>query len=443
MPVFVVEEVGLTDVGRQRQSNEDSFVEAPPVFAVADGMGGARAGEVASRMAVEAFGQAPEEGAEPEAQLVAIARDANRRIYDMARSDDAYAGMGTTLTAVMVSGHEVTVGHVGDSRLYRLRDGGLERLTNDHSLVEEYVRAGRLAPEEAESHPQKSIITRALGVEADVEVDTLTCNANDGDVYLLCSDGLSGMVSEQEMAEILLERSSLEQAARALVDAANRAGGRDNITVVLFRLSAGGGAMGDGDDHDTLSGEETQTGLHTSQVRTALAAAEAQERTAGGPQNREPVPGAARADETLVVDARTAEAARAGDAAKAAAGTAAGAARRRSRARNRRRVLAGLLSVLALAGLAAGLLVGARSVYFVGASDAGLVALYRGLPYELPFGVELYEEVYESTEPARALPEPQRTNVLDHRLRTHRDAADLVRQAERGRIDSLTARGSR
>ncbi|HEV2771298.1 MAG TPA: Stp1/IreP family PP2C-type Ser/Thr phosphatase [Thermoleophilaceae bacterium] len=443
MPVFVVEEVGLTDVGRERQSNEDSFVEAPPVFAVADGMGGARAGEVASRMAVEAFGQAPEEGAEPEAQLVAIARDANRRIYEMAHSDDAYAGMGTTLTAVMVSGHEVTVGHVGDSRLYRLRDGGLERLTNDHSLVEEYVRAGRLAPEEAESHPQKSIITRALGVEADVEVDTLTCNANDGDVYLLCSDGLSGMVSEHEMAETLLERSSLEQAARALIDAANRAGGRDNITVVLFRLSEGGGAMGDGDDRDTLSGEETQTGLHTSQVQTALAAAEAQETTAGEPQNREPRPGAARADETLVVDARTAEAARAGDAAKPAAGTAAAAARRRSRARNRRRVLAGLLSVLALAGLVAGLLVAARSVYFVGASDAGLVALYRGLPYELPFGVELYEEVYESTEPARALPEPQRTNVLDHRLRTRRDAADLVRQAERGRIDSLTARGSR
>src|SRR5215210_2716126 len=230
MPVFVAEEVGLTDVGRQRQSNEDSFVEAPPVFAVADGMGGARAGEVASRMAVEAFAEAPGEGAEPEAQLVAIARAANRRIYELARSDDAYAGMGTTLTAVMVSGHEVTVGHVGDSRLYRLRDGGLERLTDDHSLVEEYVRAGRLAPEEAESHPQKSIITRALGVEADVEVDTLTCDASDGDVYLICSDGLTGMVAEDDVAAILRGRESLQQAARALVDAANQAGGRDNIT---------------------------------------------------------------------------------------------------------------------------------------------------------------------------------------------------------------------
>ncbi len=438
MPVFVAEEVGLTDVGRQRQSNEDSFVEAPPVFAVADGMGGARAGEVASRMAVEAFAEAPGEGAEPEAQLVAIARAANRRIYELARSDDTYAGMGTTLTAVMVSGHEVTVGHVGDSRLYRLRDGGLERLTDDHSLVEEYVRAGRLAPEEAESHPQKSIITRALGVEPDVEVDTLTCDANHGDIYMLCSDGLSGMVSEHEMAEILLERSSLEQAAHTLVDAANRAGGRDNITVVLFRLSEGEGGI---DDRDTLSDQETQTGLQTSQVQTALAAAEAHELTAGGPPGRESGPGADRAGETLVVDARTAEAARAGDAAKP--GASAGAARRRSRARNRRRVLVGLLSILAVAGVSAGLLVAGRSVYFVGASDAGLVALYRGLPYELPSGLELYEEVYESTEPARSLPEPQRTNVLDHRPRTRRDAADLVRQAERGRIDSLTARGSR
>lgn len=443
MHVFVVEEVGLTDVGRQRQSNEDSFVEAPPVFAVADGMGGARAGEVASRMAVEAFGDSLEDGVEPEAQLVDVARAANRRIYEMARSDDAYAGMGTTLTAVMVGGHEVTVGHVGDSRLYRLRDGELERLTTDHSLVEEYVRAGRLAPEEAESHPQKSIITRALGVEADVEVDTLTCNAHDGDVYLICSDGLTGMVSEHEVAEVLLERSSLEQAARALIDAANRAGGRDNITVVLFRLSEEGAGTGAGDESDTLSGEDTQTGLHTSQVQTALAAAE----TEGGPRtgalDRGPGTGAAPTDETLIVDARTAQAARSGDATRPASEAAAGRARRRSRARFRRRVLVGLLSVLAVAGLVAGLLAAGRNVYFVGASDAGLVALYRGLPYELPFEIELYEEIYESTEPARSLPEPQRTNVLDHRLRSRRDAADLVRQAERGRIDSPTARRSR
>src|SRR5687768_14134937 len=132
-------------------------------------MGGARAGEVASRLAVEAFEDSRDPSADPEAELVSIARAANRRIYELAHTDEAYRGMGTTLTAVMVGGREVTVGHVGDSRLYRLRNDELERLTTDHSLVEELVRKGRIAPEEAETHPQKSIITRALGVESDVE----------------------------------------------------------------------------------------------------------------------------------------------------------------------------------------------------------------------------------------------------------------------------------
>jgi protein phosphatase len=139
----VVEEVGLTDVGRQRQSNEDSFFEARPLFAVADGMGGARAGEVASRIAVEAFESSREPAADPEAELVAIARAANRQIYELAHSDEAYRGMGTTLTAVMVGGREVTVGHVGDSRLYRLRDDALERLTRDRALIETAFAASR------------------------------------------------------------------------------------------------------------------------------------------------------------------------------------------------------------------------------------------------------------------------------------------------------------
>src|SRR5207244_4764449 len=142
----------LTDVGRQRQSNEDSYLERAPLFAVADGMGGARAGEVASRMAVEAFDEGGEEGRRPEELLRGVAREANRRIYEMAQGDSEHAGMGTTLTAAMVVDRDVAVGHVGDSRLYRLRGGGFERLTEDHSLVEELVRQGRLAPEEAETH---------------------------------------------------------------------------------------------------------------------------------------------------------------------------------------------------------------------------------------------------------------------------------------------------
>ena len=414
----VVEEVGLTDVGRQRQSNEDSFYESPPVFAVADGMGGARAGEVASRMAVEAFGEAADRDAGPEARLESIARLANRRIYELAQGDDAYRGMGTTLTAVIVGGREIAVGHVGDSRLYRLRGGELERLTTDHSLVEEYVRAGRLAPEEAESHPQKSIITRALGVEADVDVDTLTCDACDGDVYLICSDGLTGMVAESEVADILVNRSSLEQAGRALIDAANRAGGRDNITVVLFRVGEARAPVGD--DGDTLSGEDTQTALDARDVREALAAAEA------------------RPGETMVVDAQTARRERARVGRREERGQ-----RRdgRDHPRRRRAVLGAALALVAVAAVLGGLLVAGRGVYFVGTSDAGLIALYRGLPYELPFDVDLYEEVYETTLPAVSLPEPQRGNVLDHELRSRRDATDLVRDLERGRTTPVAGGG--
>jgi serine/threonine protein phosphatase PrpC len=422
--VAVVEEVGLTDVGRQRQSNEDSFVEAPPVFAVADGMGGARAGEVASRMAVEAFEDSRDPDADPEAELVSIARTANRRIYELAHSDDAYKGMGTTLTAVMVGGREVTVGHVGDSRLYRLRDDEFDRLTTDHSLVEELVRREKITPEEAETHPQKSIITRALGVEAEVEVDTLTCSARDGDVYLICSDGLTGMLSESEVADVLRSRDSLEGAARHLIDAANQAGGRDNITVVLFRVSESESDGAASDDGDTLSGQETETALHTSQVRTAVAEAEREGRS-------RPDAGA-DAGETMVIDARTAEAERA----SARAGGGSSRPRPRRSPATRRRVVAPVLGLIALAAVAAGLWVGARQAYFVGASDTGLVALYRGLPYELPFGLVLYEEVYESSLPASSIPEPQRREVLDHELRDRADGSDLVRELERGRTQS-------
>ena len=431
----VVEEVGLTDVGRQRQSNEDSFYESPPVFAVADGMGGARAGEVASRMAVEAFGEAADRDAGPEARLESIAQLANRRIYELAQGDDAYRGMGTTLTAVIVGGREIAVGHVGDSRLYRLRGGELERLTTDHSLVEEYVRAGRLAPEEAESHPQKSIITRALGVEADVDVDTLTCDACDGDVYLICSDGLTGMVAESEVADVLVNRSSLEQAGRALIDAANRAGGRDNITVVLFRVGEARAPVGD--DGDTLSGEDTQTALDARDVREALAAAEAGD--AGDARARTGGAAAeARPGETMVVDAQTARRERARGGRREERGR-----RRdgRDHPRRSRAVLGAALALVAVAAVLGGLLVAGRGVYFVGTSDAGLIALYRGLPYELPFDVDLYEEVYETTLPAVSLPEPQRGNVLDHELRSRRDATDLVRDLERGRTTPVAGGG--
>src|SRR5881227_101924 len=207
MGLRIAEKAALTDVGRQRQSNEDSYLEASPLFAVADGMGGARAGEVASRIAVEAFEEKTRTGGSPEQQLAEVARAANRQIYKMAQEDSALAGMGTTLVAAFVSGREVAVGHVGDSRLYRMRDGELERLTQDDSLVEEFVREGKLTPEEAEVHPQRSIITRALGPEPDVQVDTFTYPGRDGDVYLICSDGLTGMISEDAIAAIIASSS--------------------------------------------------------------------------------------------------------------------------------------------------------------------------------------------------------------------------------------------
>src|SRR4051794_9059993 len=165
-------------------------------------MGGARAGEVASQLAVDEFAEQAESGGSPEEKLAAIVRTANRKIYDLSQSDESHAGMGTTVTAALVSDTEVSLGHVGDSRAYRFRDDELERLTQDHSLVEELMRMGKLSPKDAESDPRRSIITRALGPEPDVEVETCTYPAKDGDVYLLCSDGLTGMVSEDRMAEI-------------------------------------------------------------------------------------------------------------------------------------------------------------------------------------------------------------------------------------------------
>src|SRR4051794_8315376 len=251
----IADHASKTDVGRQRHTNEDNFYDQPPLFAVADGMGGAQAGEVASEMAISEFVTDRDADASAEKQLEQIALAANRKIWEMAQSDSRHAGMGTTLTAAMVDGPQVAVGHVGDSRLYLFRDGQIERMTRDHSLVEEFVRQGKLTPEQAEKHPQRSVITRALGPENSVEVDTFRIPARDGDVFLLCSDGLSGMVSDSDMAAILGEQRPLDAAASALVGAANDNGGRDNITAVLFRVEDDG----EGDPRSKVSTESYDT----------------------------------------------------------------------------------------------------------------------------------------------------------------------------------------
>src|SRR5689334_6901136 len=192
-----------TDTGRQRRENEDSAFARSPLFVVADGMGGAQAGEVASRMAIEAFQRELRPDGSPEERLADRAQDANRKIYEISRAEHERAGMGTTLTAVYLDEADLAIAHVGDSRAYLFRDGKLTRLTQDHSLVEALVRAGKLTEEQAAEHPQRSVITRALGVEPELQVDTRTYPARAGDVVLLCSDGLTSMISEEEIASIL------------------------------------------------------------------------------------------------------------------------------------------------------------------------------------------------------------------------------------------------
>ena len=230
-----------TDPGRKRRINEDSFVIAPPLFAVADGMGGAQAGEVASALAAGALEESGANGG-GERRVAELIQEANRRVHERATTDAATAGMGTTITAALVEPDgRVVFGHVGDSRAYLLRDDTLEQLTNDHTLVAELVRRGELSPGEAEVHPQRSVITRALGTDPDVDVDTFAVEAQAGDVYLICSDGLSSMVDGEDIEQILRQnRSDLVSAARALIQAANRGGGEDNITAVLFAVGEGG-----------------------------------------------------------------------------------------------------------------------------------------------------------------------------------------------------------
>jgi serine/threonine protein phosphatase PrpC len=402
----IVDQVGRTDVGRQRSANEDSLVLQPPFFAVADGMGGARAGEVASAIAAGAFEGARDAVEAAEVQLARILREANRRIYDLAVTDESRRGMGTTLTAAKVHDGEVSLAHVGDSRAYRLRDGELEQITRDHSLVAELERSGQITPEAAEHHPQRSIITRALGPEPDVEVDTYTLSARDGDLFLLCSDGLTSMISDDEVGAILRTSETLDAAADALIKAANQSGGKDNITVVLFRLGeAGDGALSEPTtvappapaEDETIAGQ-----LSTDDVRAAAVEA----------------PPAPRSERIEPVPPRQPVAA--------------------APARRRRRgglVLKGLLAVALLAAALAGLYALSRQVYFVGTNDGGLVTVYRGVPYELPFGIELYEEDYASGMPARAIPAARRERVLDHEWRSREDAVDLVRQLERGQLE--------
>jgi protein phosphatase len=401
----VAEHFEKSDTGRQRRANEDSFFVRAPLFVVADGMGGAQAGEVASRLAAETFaGGLPDDGT-PEQRLEVRVRDANTRIHEVSQEDRALNGMGTTLTAAYLDGDELSLAHVGDSRAYLLRDRELTRLTRDHTLVDELVRRGELTEQEAAEHPQRSIITRALGPEPDIDIDLHTHRMQAGDVLLLCSDGLTGMIGEDEVQEILGGAGSLGDAGRALVHAANEAGGRDNITVVLFRL------------------EEVGAGAAPARARASVAGAagrssSARDETLAAEEDRSPAPSAAASARPRVVAPRG--------------------SRERVEGPLPRRVkifaaTAAVVIVVGALGVAGWL--ASRAVFFVGTDNTGMVTVYRGLPWDLPAGIHLYENYYVSGVPASGMTAAERDRLLDHRLRSRNDVRSLISELELGQLD--------
>ncbi len=397
----VIDTAGFTDPGRKRRRNEDSYLIEPPLFAVADGMGGAQAGEVASRLAAAAFREFHDaDGLDPEERLVAIIQEANRRIYERAADDSEVSGMGTTITAALVGDSGLAIGHVGDSRAYRLRGRRFEQLTDDHSLVADLVRSGRLTPEEADVHPQRSVITRALGTDPQVDVDTFTVPVESDDLFLLCSDGLTTMVDDEEIRDLVTRAKDLEQAGKGLVKAANKAGGEDNVTVVLFRVSDGAAELeetavvsgnGRAQDEDL---EDTLTGLDAPTMAAPAATAVAQ-RAEWGPaldddERARPQP-----------------------------------AVREERGWGRRAVLAALALAFVAVLFAAAFWALTRA-NFIGVDEDGNVAVYQGVPWDLGGGVHLYRAKYVSQLQAVQLTPSERATLLDHKLTSYDSARDRL-----------------
>ena len=402
------------------------------------------------------------DGRPPAESLTALIQQANAQIHEQAQTDSQRAGMGTTVTAAYVDGDSVVVAHVGDSRCYLWRDGDLIRLTRDHSLVDELIRRGKLTEEQAESHPQRSVITRALGPEANVEVDVEAFPARAGDVFLLCSDGLTSMVHEAKLKPLLAENGgrSLEQTGRTLIAAANEAGGRDNITVILFRLEEvddrrGAGAASatvaaeqatvesataEGDGYDTYAGES----LPPRQGVTRPAGSYAEHAEAGPEQEEE-----YRRHGTVALQALRPGDARLGDGAAAPAreppprtaplpDAVPPPAGKPERRRRRRRSGGLLILVLAIVlPLIVGAWLATRAVYFIGTDPANgqTVTIFRGLPYELPFGIDLYERYYDSGVTLPGVPAARRARFTDHQLRTRDDAENLVIALEKGQLE--------
>jgi protein phosphatase len=375
----------VTDTGRRRRRNEDAFVCDPPLFAIADGMGGAQAGEIASHLAATSLRHAAHDGPVDEQRVTQLIQDANRSVYERQRDDESTSGMGTTMTVALVEGEIAHLGHVGDSRAYLVRDHKLEQLTEDHSLVGELIRSGRLSPEEAEAHPHRSVITRVLGTDPEVDVDAFSIETRPGDLFMLCSDGLTSMVDDARILEVIEEhRGDVDAMGRALVAAANASGGEDNITVVLFTIA-------------TLDDTIELPGTIVS-----------------------PAPELPPADEDTLSGLEAVPVVR-----PAAATTTAAAPKRKRRFSWR----LGLVLVVILVALLAGAAVyGASRANFVGADSNGYVAVYQGVPWNLPFGIHLYREVYTSRLLAAELSPIQRKKLFDHTLRSRNDAEKLVKR---------------
>ncbi len=390
----------LTDIGLHRKTNEDTLVVQPPLYAVCDGMGGASAGEVASGLAAETLAAAVAGGT----PLHAAAEAANAAVFRRAHDNLEQTGMGTTLTAFVLEGSTARFAHIGDSRAYLLRDGELHQVSDDHSLVGEMVRDGRLTEEEAAVHPHRSILSRALGTEPQARIDEFTEDLLPGDVLLLCSDGLSGPVPA-DVIRVALTRSDPQAAAERLIAEARRAGGPDNITAVVVRLVEG--AHGAEDAETTLvQAVDPEDDVATGELPFVVA----------GPEPEEPAGDAADA---LAAEAEALRVEEAGGA--VAADVSAAAARRRRRSVRRLGVVAAALGLLVVVLAAAAFFL--STVFFVGVDD-GTLTIYSGVPARI--GPIPLHAVYRRSHILYESLSPSARGLVDERqLRTRQDALDL------------------
>jgi protein phosphatase len=393
-----------SDVGLVREGNEDSGFAGPQLLAVADGMGGHAAGEVASSVAVSALALLDDDvpGSDLLDRLAEAAQEANGQLREMTDADPVLEGMGTTLTALLFSGGRLGLVHVGDSRAYLLRGGQLERITRDHTFVQGLIDAGRISADEAEHHPQRSLITRALDGRGDIELDTSVREVRAGDRYLVCSDGLSAVVSEETMRENL-SRSSPPEVVEALVELALRGGGPDNITCVVADvvetdrqpltdpLVVGAAGLGDVRPNGSLTGRRSSAERAAALVPAGRSSGSRPRR-----RKREPTSGAGRGRRRLLVSGLL------------------------------------LLLLLGVVGAGAGGWAWAQTQYFVGA-QSDQVTIFRGVGQSVA-GVDLASVHQMTGVPMAALPESERTRV--EQTISAADADDAERIVERLRLQA-------